>query len=519
MSMFIPADLIIENVTVMTMDPLLPTARGIAIAKEKIIGLLHSCQENWPLAPHGKRVDGGGMFILPGLIDAHCHLRAEISKSLSVFCGKEDAASIPDLIAAIRSRADQTPQKEWVRATGYNPFYLKENRHPTCSELDSATVNHPVRLRHVTRHASVLNSFALRLAGIDRYSTDPPGVTVERDPLTNDPTGVIYGGDHWLSQHVISPHKPNEWQAGVSRLQAFLLSCGITALIDATPTNTKNDVQFWLAQIKNGWPIVLQFMCDEKHHDELYRFLKNEMPGPMQKHLEIGAIKVVMEANPELYPELNELTRIAVIAAKKDASLAIHVVDPEMTWTAIEAIKRATEILPKSKSIYRFEHLSLCPEAFLDDLKELNIITVTNPSFIWEHGDRYLSEVDPSEHSWLYRLKSLVDKGIPLAAGSDAPVASFNPWKGISTAVNRRTVSGEEIGPAERLSRFQAIQMYSTGAAESAGWKHCRGMLRPGFQADFIVLQDDPLNCSIEQLWTMTTYQTWIGGTLVYQAH
>ena len=203
MSLYIPADLIIENVTVMTMDPLFPIARGIAVAKGKILGLLHSNQQNWPLAPHGKHLDGEGMFILPGLIDAHCHLRAEISKNLSVSCGKEDASSIPEVIEAIQRRADLTPHKEWVRATGYNPFYLKENRYPTIAELDSATVNHPVRLRHVTRHASVLNSFALRLAGIDRYSTDPPGVKVERDALTNDPTGVIYGGDHWLSQSII----------------------------------------------------------------------------------------------------------------------------------------------------------------------------------------------------------------------------------------------------------------------------------------------------------------------------
>lgn len=519
MSMFVSADLIIENVTVMTMDPLFPTARGIAVADGKIVGLLHSDQDNWPLAPHGKRLDGGGMFILPGLIDAHCHLRAEISKSLSVSCGKEDVTSISDLIAAIQSRANQTPQNEWVRATGYNPFYLKENRHPTCGELDAATVHHPVRLRHVTRHASVLNSFALRLAGIDRYSTDPPGVTVERDSLTNEPTGVIYGGDNWLSQHVISPHKTHEWQAGVSRLQTFLLSCGITALIDATPTNTKNDVQFWLSQIENGWPIMLQFMCNENIHDELFHFLKNEVPDPLRKQLEIGAIKVVMEANPELYPELDELVRIAVIAARKDASLAIHVVDPEMTWTAIQAVKHATEVFPKSRSIYRFEHLSLCPEAFLDDLKDLNIISVTNPSFIREHGDRYLSKVDPSEQTWLYRMKSLVDKGIPLAAGSDAPVASFNPWEAISTAVSRTTIRGEAVGQSERLSPFQAIQMYTMGAAESAGWKHCRGMIRPGFQADFIVLPCDPLNCSLEQLQDMRAYQTWIGGTLVYQAH
>ena len=519
MCMQIPADLIIENVTVLTMDPLNPTAHGIIIKKDKIIGLLDSDTKNWLLAPDGKRLDGKGMFLLPGLIDAHCHLRAELSKSLSVPCGKEDVSSIPELIAAIRHRALQTPHQEWIRATGYDPFYLEEKRNPTFKELDSATANHPVRLRHVTRHASVLNSYALRLAGINRHSTDPPGVKVDRDPVSNEPTGVVYGADHWLSKHVISPSKPSEWLTSANQLQSYLLSCGITALIDATPTNTVADLDFWLTQMKNGWPLVLQFMGEEEQHTELSKFHKNKVPDSFRKQLEIGPIKVVMEATPDLYPDLEELTRIATVATRNNASLAIHVVNPEMIWAAVEAIRQVKEILPQSRSIYRLEHLSLCPDAFLDDLKNLNIVVVTNPSFIREHGDRYLSAVDSSEHAWLYRTKSLLDKGIPLAAGSDAPVSSFNPWKGIYSAINRNTLSGQTVAVEEKINRFQSLQMYTSGAAYSAGWQDCRGMLRPGMQADFILLHENPLNCPKEHLIKMKAAQTWIGGTLVYEAY
>ena len=513
-----PAELIIDNVQVITMDPLLPSANGIAIAKGKIVGVLHSGQKNWPLAPGGRKIDGGGMFILPGLIDAHCHLRAVLSRRLSVSSGKDDVASVSELIGKIRAHANQLPAGQWVRAGGYNPFYLEENRHPTRHELDFAAPNHPVRLRHVTRHISVLNSFALRLAGISRNSHSPPGMTVERDPHTNEPTGVIYGGDKWLSECIVPPYEPEQWQAGTKQLETFLLSRGITALIDATPTTSIADLKHWLAQMNNGWPITIQFMAEDHNHDMLCRFLTDEIPVHIRGRMQAGAVKVVMEANPELHPSLDELKEIASKAAKKDASLAIHVVDPEMIWTALEAVRNSKEKYPRNRSICRFEHLSLCPDAFLDDLKALDITAVTNPCFIREHGDRYLAEVDPDEYDWLYPMKSLLDKGIRLAAGSDAPVASFSPWAGISAAIDRNTLSGKTIGHDEKLSRYQALNMYTVSAAQSAGWEDCRGMLRPGFQADFIILKESPLHCPAEKLEQMNVHQTWIEGNLVYQA-
>ena len=97
MSHMVPADLIIENVSVITMDPLCPYAKGVVISNGKILELIrHDDNKNWPLAPGGERVDGNGMSILPGLIDAHCHLRAQISQNLSVPCGRDDVANIED---------------------------------------------------------------------------------------------------------------------------------------------------------------------------------------------------------------------------------------------------------------------------------------------------------------------------------------------------------------------------------------------------------------------------------------
>ena len=517
MAKMIPADLVIENVSVITMDPLCPYAKGVVISNGKILELIRNDDnEKWPLAPGGKRVDGDGMTVLPGLIDAHCHLRAQISQDLSVPCGREDVTSIEEIILTIREHSNSHPVGSWIRATGYDLFHQTDQRYPTRWDLDKATSNHPVRLRHVTRHASILNSRALEIAGIGMESTDPIGITVERDPDTRTPTGLIYGGDAWLSREVIPPLTYKELHIGAKNLQTKLLSKGITAVQDATPTNSIFDLQFWSSQMESNWVIAIQMMTEMKNHDHMTNFLaKNRIPE-LFNTLEMGPIKVVMESLPELYPDPVELSRLAVEATRRGVPLAIHVVNPEMVWSALEAIRYATELYPQVRIQHRLEHLSLCPDAFLPDISELGIIVVTNPSLVHDHGDRYLSEVEVSEHSWLYRMNSLLSNGIPMAAGSDAPVATFNPWVSIQTACTRATSSGKTMGISERVQRWQALELYTTGAALAAGWQKKKGMIRPGLQADLITLNQNPLTCRVERLNHTQVLSAWIRGKLVY---
>lgn len=512
----IPADLVINNVSVITMDPLHPFANGVAVAKGKIAGLLYNKGEKWPLSPGGQEIDGDGMTLLPGLIDAHCHLRAQISQDLAVSCSPKEINSIDEIIFAIRRRAKRLPAGTWIRSTGYDPFFLKEKRHPNRWDLDKATSNHPVRLRHITRHASVLNSTALDLAGIGPNTPDPLGVKVERETDTGIPTGLVYGADSWLSQHVIPKINTSELHNGAIRLQTKLFSKGITAVQDATPTNTLFDLEFWASRIQDDCPLAIQLMAGEENHTVMTNFLAKEIPAELSQRLQMGPIKVVLEANPDLFPTPKELSRIAFRATRHNLPLAIHVVTPEMVWAAVEAIRSAAELIPTSKIQHRFEHLSLCPEAFLPSISELGIIVVTNPSLIYDHGDRYLADVENSEHCWLYRMKSLLTEKIPLAAGSDAPVAAFDPWLGIQTACTRAASSGKILGPDEKLGRWEALEMYTTGAALAAGWQNERGMIRIGYLADLILLDQNPLLCPLETLSCIQAYATIAGGKLVY---
>ena len=153
---FTPADLVIENVSVITMDRQFPFANGVAVVNGKIAALLTNNEQKWPIKPGGMRVNGEGMTLLPGLIDAHCHLRAQTSMNLAVPCSRNKINSIEEIILAIREHAKRLPTGTWIRATGYDPFFLTENRHPNRWDLDKAAPNHPVRLRKSDRSHVVL---------------------------------------------------------------------------------------------------------------------------------------------------------------------------------------------------------------------------------------------------------------------------------------------------------------------------------------------------------------------------
>lgn len=511
-----PADLVIENVLVITMDSKRPEATGIAVYNGKIVGLLENNDSPWPLTQNGRLINGQGMTLLPGLIDAHCHLRAQISQYQSVQCTHPDVHSIEDIIRLLRAKATTVEKGTWIRAIGYDSFYLQEKRHPTRRDLDCATQQHPIRLRHITRHVSVLNSKALEIAGIGPDSIDPPGITVERESKSGVPTGIIYGGDAWLTQNFVSPLSSDELRIGAHKLHQELLSNGITSVQDATPSNTLFDLKFWKDNISKYWNISISLMSNIDHHPTLQEYHSKETVLESINKLKIGPIKVVMENNPDLVPSPDDLRKIALEAAKRNIPLAIHTVTPEMIWSAIDAIQYAKDTIP-NKLVNRLEHLSLCPESFLADLADLNMIVVTNPGFIYDHGDRYINDVDPTEHSWLYRMKSLQDYGIPLAAGSDAPVATANPWIAIATACYRHTRSNKAFSPDEKLNRWNALELYTTNAALAGGWEMERGMIRPDFQADFILVNHHPLSCSLENLYQMQVQQTWIDGILVYE--
>jgi predicted amidohydrolase YtcJ len=510
------ADLILTNANIITMDPARPAAGLVAIKGNKIWLVADSQRLGEVKGAKTKIIDCRGQTVVPGFNDAHCHIFSFIRKLHSLDLSPSSVKSIADIKAAVRRRAHSLPPGQWLTGTDYNEFYLAEKRHPHRRDLDEAAPDHPVVLAHRSLHACVLNSRALSLAGITRGTPEPAGAVIDRDLDSGEPSGLLFEMLAYIRQRVLPPLSDEELAEGIALASQHYLAMGITSLQEATATN---DYARWqtLKRFKDSGKLASRVSM-MFGFESLPRFQQAGMTlGSGDSHLRLGGVKFLLsEASGRLQPPQAELNWQALEAHKAGFPLAIHCVEPGTVAAAITALEYIASQSTIAGRRHRLEHCSECPPGLLKRLKKLETVVVTQPAFIYYSGQRYLATLPPERQRWLYRIKSLMDSGRLVAAGSDCPVALDNPLAGIYAAVTRRAQSGPELLPQERISAKQALAMYTINAAYASFEDNIKGSITEGKLADMVVLSADPLKSSPEKIKDIRVEMTLIDGRVVW---
>lgn len=502
------ADLILHHGNVLTMDPRRLRREMVAIRGDRILAVGGNHQVADLQGPGTRLIHCRGKTVLPGFVDAHTHLLAQAAFLLSVDC--RQAPSLSHLQALIRQKAAQLPPGRWVRAVGYNEFYLSEKRHPTRGDLDAAAPHHPVRLNHSTGHAAVLNSLALSLVGITAHTPDPPGGWIERDEA-GQPTGLLLDMEGYLRERTPLLNE-EEVREGLRQVGRSYLSLGVTSLEDAT---VHNSLKEWRAFARwheeGGLPQRLRIMVGFPALDEVIAqgmASDHALPGRG------GAVKIVLEeTGGRLHPP--DLAQQVLRAHSLGFQVALHAVDT--VAAAVAALEYAVGQLPRPNHRHRIEHASLCPPPLQRRLKRLGAIVVTQPAFLYYSGPRYLEMVSPRDIPWLYPIASFVRSGLKPAASSDAPVAPPNPLVGIYAAVTRRAETGQYLSPHQGIPPLQALRMYTAAAAYATFAEKEIGSITPGKRADLILLDADPTQVPVAQIKEIQVVTTILGGRLAWQ--
>ena len=479
------ADLILTNARVLTMERENPRAWFVAVAGDEIIAVAGIKEAQGFKGPRTREIDCRGMTLVPGFNDAHCHLMSLASSLRSVDCRPDRASSILQIVEAIRRRAKETPEGSWIKAFGYDEFYLAEKRHPTRWDLDRAAPLHPVRLDHRTGHASVLNSRGLDLLGISRYAPDPPDGVVERDTTEGEPTGVLFEMSGYLRRGIgrgggTNSSSENELLDGVKKANRLLLSSGITSIQDASPGNDLNRWEtFYKLKDRGHLTPRITVMAGAPH---LSSFLDGGLtPNGYSESLRLGAVKVMLSLTTgALHPHREELERIVLEAQKQRLQLAFHAVEEEAVEAAAGALLYAQEHVPVRGARHRIEHCSECSPGVLQKLKRSRAAVVTQPCFIYHNAEKYLALAEERLLPYLYPIGSLDRAGIPVAAGSDAPVANPEPLLGIYCAVTRKSKGGASLSASEAVSVETALRMHTLNAAYASFEEGRKGSIAPG---------------------------------------
>ncbi len=536
------ADLILANAHVITLDPARPFAEAVAVSGDEILAVGRYQDIYRFRNPHTQVIDCRRLSLIPGLIDAHCHLLATASALAGVDCSPASVGSIAGLQAALARRAADVPPGSWIRGFGLDPASLAEGRYPTCWELDAAAPLNPVRLEHGSGHATALNSPGLQLAGIDAATAEPPEGIIHRDEATGQPDGLLLELSGWLRARLGNTRTAGELAESIARLNRKLLSYGITSVHDAGANNMPSHWETFQKFTQSGHftPRVM-LMAGAPH---LQEFVSAGLRwGAGDDQLRLGHAKIMLTLTTgALQPGPAELTELVKLAHRFGFPVAVHAIEEEAV-AAVADLKEfgrlpdshagraacASTPLPRN----RLEHCAEGTPELVERLRLSGATVVTQPGFIHWRGDRYLERVEEGLLPRLYPIDTLARSGIPLAFGSDSPVIDPSPWPAIYSAVTRRTASGKALPRAEAgtetggpdasgLTVLDALRAYTQGGALAEGAEARKGIIRKGMLADLVLASCDLTGTDTEKIaervrvMDAKVHLTVVGGQIVW---
>ena len=442
-------------------------------------------------------IDCGGRAIVPGIVDAHCHLFAAAAALNGVDCRPTAA---PDVATAVRVLQEAAAHGDgWVRGYGYDDSPVGLGRHLSRHDLDIVATERPVRVEHRSGHACVLNSLGLATVGIGRSTPDPTGGVIIRDER-GEPTGLLLEMNGWLRERI-------GLHTGVdaSALRWFaqrLLEYGITAVTDAGP---ENGIQQWrgFAEIveTGALPQRVTMMVGYAHLKEMRGAGLGYGDTACGGMLTVGHAKIMLTASSgRLHPHPEKLSEIVAMAHGMGYPVAIHAVEQDAVVTA--ALTLIDHPPPVGQD--RIEHCGECPTDVAELVARSGALVVPNTGFLHYDGARYLRTVSKDLLPHLYPAGAMDALGIPVALGSDAPMVEPNPWASMAAAVSRRTAQGIDLGGKGLPFMARALEMHTGG-----------NRIAPGCPVDLAVVEPDPFATPLDNLPEVRAVLTVVGGRVV----
>ena len=509
-------DLILVNANVITMNPALPKGQLVAIKNGKIQSVGRNDSLKDLRNSKTEVIDCHGKTVLPGFIDTHIHFHGFVESLVTLNLEpRNNVRSISDIQDNIRDLSKELPPGTWIRGRGYNEFYLTEKRHPTRWDLDLATSTHPIKLTHRSGRAHVLNSLALKLVNISKETADPKDGLIDRVMETVDITGLLYGMGDYLAK-VIPPINIDHMEQGVELANNELCSLGITSIHDTSPRNNLN--RWEMFQRWKEDELLKSRVCITLGIESHYNYQRLPFPTPLSEtQLNLRGVKIILhETTGRLSPSQEELNEMVLDIHRSGLQAILHAIEEKTIEAACKAIEFATKKLPKSDHRHRIEHCSVCTPSLAKRIASLGMMVVTQPSFIYYNGDRYLKTVPKPNLEHLYPIATLIKNEVRVAGSSDCPVVPSNPIIGVYSAISRRTEAGELLLPEERISPLEALKMYTEDAARATFEEMIKGSIVPGKLADLVVLNGDPTELPADKIRDIEVKMTILNGEVVW---
>jgi predicted amidohydrolase YtcJ len=503
------------------------------------------------IAPGADTVlDLKGRAVFPGFADSHMHFMAWMESQ--ELMDLKPCRSIEDMRALLRAHVEEHPlpfpNAGWYRGRGWNQTSMPEGRMPNRFDLDDIAPNNPVLLSRVCGHVAVLNTMALNLAGITR-DTRVEGGVIELDEQ-GEPTGIV--GEKAASYaYARVPRLQN--QDMLRLLETYgpqAASFGLTQLntddFGMFGFDFRRAIDFYTAAEREGkLPLRVRQQLLLPKREQLLDFLSSGWrTGDGTPLYQIGPLKLLCDGSlggrtaflladyadtPDspnspnsrgvaLY-EQGELNELVALAHSSGMQVAIHAIGDGAFEMCLDAFEAAQAACPTAAR-HQIVHAQIAGDRQLERMKNLRLGALMQPCFVPSDWEMAVARLGEEWAGRSYRWKTMLKKGIPLAAGSDAPIESLRPLDGVHAAVTRRSQTGEpENGwmPEESLSVAEALSLYTWANAWHSGNERRRGEIIPGRDADLAVLEQDPFLTPADDIWKIGVAMTLCGGRITHR--
>ncbi|MEO8295935.1 MAG: amidohydrolase [Gemmatimonadota bacterium] len=534
-----PADLVIRNATVYTMNPALPAAQALAVLNGRIVFVgSDSGVREW-MGPGTEIVDGKGGMLLPGLIDSHVH---PVSGVKLIACDLTADTSAAQVAETLKGCVAAHPEAPWVRGTGWQlPVFPHAS--PRAALLDSIVSDRPAFITAADGHSAWVNTRALTMAGITDRTPDPPNGRIERDAL-GVPTGTLRESAMDLLDAILPPYTQADYIAAYTQAFTMANSFGITAIIEANADSAMLDAYRFMDS--SGAMTVrvtaAQQVDLEKGPGQVPRLerLRERVRGRM---LEANSAKIFADGVIEsgtaalLEPYLNHpgdrgtpnigpdsLNQLVVALDRSGFQVHVHAIGDRAIRMSLDAFDYARKVNGVRDSRHIIAHLELIDPADIPRFKALSVIADFQP--LWAYKDSYIRELTepvlgPSRSRWLYPIASVLKTGATVVGGSDWSVSSMNPFEAIQVAVTRQdpaATAGAAWIPEEIIDAESALKAYTSNGAYARFADSTTGSLQVGKFADLVLIDRNILAVPAHQIADTRVVLTVLEGKIVYRS-
>ncbi len=533
--------LILIHGNIHTGSAALPRAEAVLVQEGRIFSV-GSSAEIARQAPAGARViDLQGRTVVPGLTDAHVHLAGIGARELTF--NLEGTSSLADLQTRLRERARQTPAGKWITGRGWIESKWVPAAFPTAAELDAAAPEHPVALKRADGHAIVVNSAALKLAGIDQATANPAGGEIVRDPRTGAATGMLVDAAKDLVERLIVAPDAAEISRALEAGAARELSLGWTQVhVAGVDLPELTVLRRLVAEERIKLRIYAAANGPGPAADELLthgpgrvgdgrsftsRTIKLYMDGALgsrgaallEPYADYPGSGLLLHSEAELMPVLLAALRVGV-------QVETHAIGDRGNRLVLDLYERAFAAVPLARRgvrepRWRIEHAQILNAADIPRFAQLGVIASMQPSHAI--GDLYFApaRLGAGRLTGAYAWRSLLDAHAVIAGGSDAPVERGEPMIEFYAAVTRRAPDGFSDANwhrEQRVTRAEALRMFTLAPAFASFEEDERGSIEPGKVADFTVLSADLMTIPEAEILTTRCLMTLVGGEVVFDA-